>query len=123
MELPSGSLGSSIVFESVTMPMIFFFAETSKSSIVLWYDLDIFCPSVPGIVATVPGMYASGSLKISPKALLNFCARSRVTSRCCFWSFPTGTRSAFMMRMSAAISTGYAKRPCVASKPCAILSL
>ena len=28
-----------------------------------------------------------------------------------------------VMRMSAAISTGYAKRPCVASKPCAILSL
>ena len=27
----------------------------------------------------------------SPKSLLNFCAMSRESSRCCFWSSPTGT--------------------------------
>jgi hypothetical protein len=27
----------------------------------------------------------------SPKSLLNFCAMSRDSSRCCFWSSPTGT--------------------------------
>ena len=27
----------------------------------------------------------------SPKSLLNFCAMSRQSSRCCFWSSPTGT--------------------------------
>ena len=26
-----------------------------------------------------------------PKSLLNFCAMSRASSRCCFWSSPTGT--------------------------------
>ena len=56
MELPSGSFGSSIGVESVTMPITFFFADGSKSSMVLWYDLDIFWPSVPGMVATESGM-------------------------------------------------------------------
>ena len=27
----------------------------------------------------------------APKSLLNFCAMSRDSSRCCFWSSPTGT--------------------------------
>ena len=33
----------------------------------------------------------SGKKSGAPKSLLNFWAMSRVSSRCCFWSSPTGT--------------------------------
>ena len=39
-----------------------------------------------------PKMSGSVSGKTStPTSLLNFWAMSRVSSRCCFWSSPTGT--------------------------------
>ena len=52
------------------------------------------------------GINGSGIVKVGEKALLNFWARSRVSSICCFWSSPTGTRSALYIRMSLAIKTG-----------------
>ena len=39
-------------------------------------------------------VYASGTVNTSPYMLLNLSARSLVSSRCCFWSTPTGTASA-----------------------------
>ena len=47
------------------------------------------------IRAAALGMIGSGRVKTGAasvaKSLLNFCAMSRASSRCCFWSSPTGT--------------------------------
>ena len=94
------------------------------------FDLDIFAvPSVRLITrAPASGMYASGTLSTSPPRnrplgafvplapiffhlfppyrLFTRFAMSRVSSRCCLWSSPTGTTSALYSRMSAAMRTG-----------------
>ena len=71
-------------------------------------DLDILAAGSWSdmIRAPVLGMIGSGRGNSSPKRALKRSARSRVSSRCCFWSSPTGTASARKSRMSAAISTG-----------------
>ena len=110
---------------SVTIRMIRFFISFAgpKISMVLPYDLDIFWPSIPGTTATSSRIIASGMLNTGAYWWLNLIAMSRVTSRCCFWSRPTGTVVAFTARMSAAISTGYANRPWLGAIPRAVLSL
>src|SRR5256714_123463 len=48
----------------------------------------------PWIIGSVSGKNASPNPRArieSEKSLLNFCAMSRQSSRCCFWSSPTGT--------------------------------
>ena len=62
------------------------------------------CRSV--IFATSRMMYAAGTVNVSPYRWLNRMARSRLSSRCCRWSSPTGTWSVWYSRMSAACSTG-----------------
>ena len=52
------------------------------------------------------GMYGSGMRKVSEYFELNFCAKSLVSSICCFWSSPTGTISALYISISDAIKTG-----------------
>ena len=93
-------------------------------------DFDIFAePSVRDMtLAPASGMYASGTRRISPPLnrpdgarepfgpiffhlpppykLLTRPAMSRVSSRCCRWSSPTGTMSALYSKMSLAMSTG-----------------
>ena len=84
---PSGSIGSDIGVESVSifMTCLRSFLAGSSGSMVLPYDFDILRPSTPGTVATSSRMRASGSFKYSPsKAWLNFVAMSRVISKCCF---------------------------------------
>ena len=61
---------------------------------------------VPKTLAVSSNTCALGYTKTSLNIELNLCARSRVTSMCCTWSTPTGTRSLSYKRMSAAISTG-----------------
>ena len=60
-------------------------------------DFDILivgsCKSV--IFAVSRTMYAEGTVNVLPNRVLNRCARSRVSSRCCRWSSPTGTWSAW----------------------------
>jgi hypothetical protein len=60
-------------------------------------DFDIFavgsCRSV--IFAVSRTMYGDGTVNVGPYRVLNRCARSRVSSRCCRWSSPTGTWSAW----------------------------
>ena len=58
------------------------------------------------ILADSLRMYASGTESTSPNRAFIRSARSRVISRCCRWSSPTGTNAASYMRMSAAMSTG-----------------
>ena len=47
------------------------------------------------IFATPGRMYGPGTVNTRPNLWLNRCARSRVSSRCCRWSSPTGTWSAW----------------------------
>ena len=67
-------------------------------------DFDIFLVPSRRLMTRVAGPMITGSgcgknrpsskpaaLMASPKSLLNFWAMSRVSSRCCFWSSPTGT--------------------------------
>ena len=58
-------------------------------------DFDIFfVPSRSDMMRVAgPCVIGSGMGKKSatPKSLLNLMAMSRVSSRCCFWSSPTGT--------------------------------
>jgi hypothetical protein len=51
-------------------------------------------------------MYGCGTVKVSPYRVLNRIARSRVSSRCCRWSSPTGTWLAAYATMSAACRIG-----------------
>ena len=77
-------------------------------------DFDIFLvPSRSDItrVAAPPITGSGRGKKSTPKSLLNFAAMSRVSSRCCFWSSPTGTWVVWYTSMSAAISAGYPNRP------------
>ena len=67
-----------------------------------FYKKDFIEIQPPGIIATSFGMCGSGSGKTSPYVWLNLVAISRVISMCCFWSWPTGTRSGLYRRMSAA---------------------
>jgi hypothetical protein len=66
-------------------------------------------------MATDSSIAASGSTRCSPYRWLKLCAMSRAISMCCTWSRPTGILWALNIRMSAAISTGYMKRPAVTS--------
>ena len=63
---------------------------SAKISMVLPYDLLIFCPSVPGTFDSFVSRYV-GMGKASPNARLNLPAMSAVISMCCTWSCPTGT--------------------------------
>ena len=58
-------------------------------------DLDIFLVPSRKLITrvAVPMITGSGWGKKSgtPKSLLNLAAMSRASSRCCFWSSPTGT--------------------------------
>ena len=121
----SGSLGSSNGVESVTILITCFFNAflDANISMVLPYDFDILAPSTPGTTAVLSTIIGSGSLKISVYFSLNFVAMSRVISRCCFWSFPTGTISTSYIKISAAISTGYVNNPVLDEIPRALLSL
>ena len=100
----------------------------SAGLLLLIFDV----PSVRDITrAPAFGMYASGTFRTSPPRnrplgarapspffgpnffhlfppyrLFTLAATSRVSSRCCRWSSPTGTTSALYSKMSAAISTG-----------------
>ncbi len=60
-------------------------------------DLDILavgsCRSV--ILAVSRMMYGAGTVNVLPYCVLKRWARSRVSSRCCRWSSPTGTASAW----------------------------
>ncbi len=60
-------------------------------------DFDIFavgsCRSV--IFAVSLMMCGAGTVNVCPYRWLKRCARSRVSSRCCRWSSPTGTASAW----------------------------
>jgi hypothetical protein len=60
-------------------------------------DLDIFlCGSCKSIIRAPSGAIAgSGILNVGPKRALKREARLCVSSRCCFWSSPTGTWSAW----------------------------
>jgi len=63
-------------------------------------------------VATWSSISASGRVKYSlPYTWLKRWPKSRAISMCWIWSRPTGTWCALKIRMSAAISTGYMKRP------------
>mmetsp|Transcript_121 Transcript_121/g.375 ORF Transcript_121/g.375 Transcript_121/m.375 type:complete len:210 (+) Transcript_121:326-955(+) len=75
------------------------------------------------ILAPTGGMYGSGMVKTlpplpplffhlrPPNLSLILEAMSLVSSMCCFWSSPTGTRSALYSSMSAAIRVGYVNSP------------
>ena len=64
--------------------------EKSDSS-----DFDIFFVPSRKLITRVPGPVITGSgngkKSGAEKSRLNFCAMSRESSRCCFWSSPTGT--------------------------------
>ena len=84
--------------ESVTALRTFFAMASggSRTAIVPCgesADFDIFasgnCRSM--ILAPTGGMVAWGITNVSPYRELNRCAMSRVSSRCCRWSSPTGT--------------------------------
>ena len=85
-----------VVSESVTALIIFFRMDTksSLSSIFpLGSDLDIFLLGSARDMIRVPTEpnCALGMTKTSPNRLLNRWTRSRVNSKCCTWSSPTGT--------------------------------
>ena len=60
-------------------------------------DLDILLSGLVRDMIRAPtlGMKGSGSLNTSPYTPLKRLAMSRQISTCCFWSSPTGTRSAW----------------------------
>ncbi len=59
-------------------------------------DLDIFLVGSASDITFAPsfGMYPSGTLNVFPQTVLKRGAISLAISRCCFWSIPTGTKSA-----------------------------
>ena len=76
-------------------------AMVSASSVRLMRDrsegsgLDILAEPSRRLMTRVPGPWIRGSgcgkKPGAPKSLLNLAAMSRVSSRCYFWSSPTGT--------------------------------
>ncbi len=87
---------------SVTAERIFLAERAGSSSSSMMppgdeEDFDIFevgsCRST--IFAVSLMMCGAGTVNVCPKVELKRCARSRVSSRCCRWSSPTGTASAW----------------------------
>ena len=73
-------------------------SASSMSVMLPWTfssDFDIFFDGSSSAIIFAPtfGMKASGSRNVSSKSRLKRSAMSRVNSKCCFWSWPTGTRS------------------------------
>ena len=103
---PASSLGSG---SGSVFALRIFCAIVSASSVRLMRELsdasdfDIFLVPSRRLITRVAGPWITGSVSgknaspnprariDSAKSLLNFCAMSRVSSRCCFWSSPTGT--------------------------------
>ena len=75
--MPSVGLGSSTAVESVFIPMIAFLTALSEpnNSMVLLYDLLIFCPSVPGTTAVLTAVVLA---TLASEALVLVLRPSRV---------------------------------------------